>query len=136
MSTSQRPEAGRRSGRRGVQMIRLAPRRAAVRQLATVPVDRFGGRSARPLAVHPHGPAFWVVLGVAALCAELAPLRPVLAAYGREGPAIVFNLVGGSFAACGLIAWRRRPDSRAGPLMTVTGFAFFAPVLLAQVDSP
>ena len=51
------------------------------------------------------------------------------------GPAIVLNLVGGSFAACGLIAWRRRPDSRSGALMTATGFAFFVPALLFPRDS-
>ena len=27
---------------------------------------------------------------------------------------VVYRLIGGSFAACGLIAWHRRPDSRSG----------------------
>ena len=34
---------------------------------------------------------------------------------------LVYRLVGGSFAACGLIAWRRRPDSYGGVLMLATG---------------
>ena len=60
--------------------------------------------------------------------------------FGPEVPIepvqIVFRLVGGSFAACGLVAWHRRPDSYSGRLMTATGFAFFASPLLAQLDSP
>jgi signal transduction histidine kinase len=34
--------------------------------------------------------------------------------------------VGWTFIACGLIAWSRRPESRTGALLTVTGFAWFA----------
>ena len=48
---------------------------------------------------------------------------------------VVFRLVGGSFAACGLIAWRRRPDSYSGRWMTATGFGFFAGPLLALVGT-
>jgi signal transduction histidine kinase len=68
--------------------------------------------------------------------AELLALRPVV--FEREGPIVgldvVFSLVGGSFAAFGLIAWRRRPDSRSGVLMTATGFAFMVPPILSQLD--
>jgi signal transduction histidine kinase len=78
----------------------------------------------------------WVALWAAAVVAELLALRPVL--FDHEGPIvgldIVFSLVGGSFAAFGLIAWRRRPDSRSGALMTATGFAFFTSPLLSQLD--
>ncbi|MHA6783125.1 sensor histidine kinase [Pseudonocardia saturnea] len=49
---------------------------------------------------------------------------------------VVFRIVGGSFAACGLVAWRRRPDNHSGRLMTATGFAFLASPLLAQLDAP
>ena len=72
-----------------------------------------------------------------AIAAELAALLPIVTDRGAPvtGPAIVLNLVGGSFAACGLIAWRRRPDSRSGALMTATGFAFFVPALLGPRDS-
>jgi signal transduction histidine kinase len=115
------------------RMIRLAPWRGAVVDLARIPRGTVLSRFATPQGAR----RFWLaLLGITALAAELAALRPVLDADGPRGPAIVFNLVGGSFAACGLIAWRRRPDSRSGPLMTATGFAFFVPVLLAQLDSP
>jgi hypothetical protein len=44
-------------------------------------------------------------------------------------------MVGGLFAACGLVAWRRRPDNYSGRLMTATGFAFLASPLLLQFES-
>jgi signal transduction histidine kinase len=47
-----------------------------------------------------------------------------------------FRLVGAAFVACGLIAWRRRPDSYSGLLMTATGFLLFVEPLFAQFDSP
>jgi signal transduction histidine kinase len=79
-----------------------------------------------------------VALWTVAVAAELAALLPIVTDRGAPvtGPAVVLNLVGGSFAACGLIAWRRRPDSRSGMLMTATGFAFFVPALLGPRDSP
>ena len=89
-------------------------------------------------ADHRHGNAFWIALWCAAAAAEALALRPVL--FPDEGTFdwlnLVFTLVGGSFAACGLVAWRRRPDSRSGMLMTLTGFAFFAAPLLSQLDAP
>ncbi|MDN5747375.1 MAG: histidine kinase [Pseudonocardia sp.] len=83
--------------------------------------------------------AFWVVAWFALAGAVLGVLVPLLA----HGPAVtfqavtvVFRVVGGSFAACGLVAWRRRPDNHSGRLMTATGFAFLASPLLAQLDAP
>jgi signal transduction histidine kinase len=38
-------------------------------------------------------------------------------------------LVGWSFIGCGLIAWRQRPRNRLGPVMALTGFAWFATFL-------
>jgi signal transduction histidine kinase len=49
--------------------------------------------------------------------------------------AIVNRSVGGSFIACGLIAWQLRPDSRTGPLMTLTGFMYLSEALLSGLDS-
>ena len=46
------------------------------------------------------------------------------------------RLTGGVFAACGLIAWRRRPDSLTGALMVATGFGLLVEPVFAQVDSP
>src|SRR3954454_19827743 len=48
---------------------------------------------------------------------------------------VVNRSVGGSFVACGLIAWQRRPDSRVGPLMTLTGFVFLSEAVLSGLDS-
>jgi signal transduction histidine kinase len=83
------------------------------------------------------GVAAWAGLWSAAAVLELLALLPIVTDRGAPvtGPAIVLNLVGGSFAACGLIAWHRRPDSRSGALMTATGFAFFVPALLFPRDS-
>ena len=83
--------------------------------------------------------AFWIMAWSAFALAEVgvlvhfvmsgpvAPLVPVL---------VVFRIVGGLFAACGLVAWRRRPDNHSGRLMTATGFAFLASPLLLQFESP
>ena len=49
--------------------------------------------------------------------------------------AVVNRSVGGSFIACGLIAWWRRPDNGTGPLMTITGFLYLGVQLLAEADS-
>jgi signal transduction histidine kinase len=85
-----------------------------------------------------HGPGYWVVLWALVLAAEFGALFPALfpGSGSVEGIDVAFRLIGGSFAACGLIAWRRRPDSRSGLLMTVTGFAFFVSPLLSQLDWP
>jgi hypothetical protein len=43
--------------------------------------------------------------------------------------------VGWTFIACGLIGWSRRPQSRVGVLLALTGFAWFAGTFAdAQVD--
>jgi len=103
---------------------------------------RLGSSSARVVrrfAAPDRHLAFWIALWVAFIAAEVALLALLL----TEGPAepdstvvIVFRLLGGSFAACGLVAWRRRPDNHSGRLMTATGFAFLASSLLTQFDSP
>ena len=66
-----------------------------------------------------------------------------MAEFFRNGPVapypavlVVFRIVGGLFAACGLVAWRRRPDNHSGRLMTATGLAFLASPLLVQFGSP
>jgi signal transduction histidine kinase len=78
----------------------------------------------------------WGLLWVAAGVAELAVLAPVV--FQPDAPIaavdVVLRLIGGSFAACGLIAWQRRPDSRSGLWMTATGFGFLVPALLQDLD--
>jgi len=85
-----------------------------------------------------HGPGFWLLLWAVALAAEFGALVPVLFPDGAPVAAIdvAFRLIGGSFAACGLIAWRRRPDNHSGLLMTITGFAFFVSPLVSQLAWP
>jgi signal transduction histidine kinase len=84
------------------------------------------------------GTARWVaVLWPLGIAAQLAAL--ILLFDGSEeltAVAVVNRLVGGSFVFCGLIAWQRRPGSRTGPLMALTGFLFSAEALLSEVDSP
>ena len=72
-----------------------------------------------------------------AVAAEFGALVPIIFADGAtvEGADVVYRLVGGSFAAFGLVAWHRRPDSRSGPLMTATGFGLLVSLLLKQIEA-
>jgi signal transduction histidine kinase len=97
-----------------------------------------------------RGLGFWVALWALVAATEFVALIPVLFETGPVAASDaadhpehrwdawrdVSRLLGGSFAACGLIAWRRRPDSRSGPLMIATGAAFFLNPLLSQVQVP
>jgi len=51
------------------------------------------------------------------------------------GYEVIHRLSGVAFAACGLIAWRRRPDGAVGRLLTVAGFGVLLGPILEQVDS-
>ena len=98
-----------------------------------------------------RGPGFWLALWALLAAAVLVALIPVLFGSGPDVASDVDDLqpqhnwdawrdvsrlLGGSFAACGLIAWRRRPDSRSGPLMIATGAGFFLNPLLSQIQVP
>jgi hypothetical protein len=107
--------------------------------LATASLSSSSARVARRFAAPVHHLAFWILAWSAFVLVEVwvlvyfllngpvAPLWPVL---------MVFRVVGGLFAACGLVAWQRRPDNHSGRLMTATGFAFLASPLLLQFESP
>jgi signal transduction histidine kinase len=106
-------------------------------ELVTGPLSRRSAlltdRFTTPVRHH----AFWIALWVAAVAAELGALAPFLFHHTPFAPVdVVFRLVGGSFAACGLIAWHRRPDNHSGRLMTAVGFALFVTPLLDQIDAP
>ena len=78
---------------------------------------------------------FWVALWTAVVATEFVALLPMVV--GDEptaGYRVVFRLVGGAFAACGLIAWHRRPDSRSGLLMVATGFGLLVEPLFVQLE--
>ena len=118
-------------------MLRLEPWEVAHSLPGTSSLGRISASIGSGLETLVLRRGFWVGMWTAAIVAELLALRPVL--FDHEGPIVgldlVFSLVGGSFAAFGLVAWRKRPDSRSGALMTATGFAFFASPLLSQLDS-
>ena len=48
--------------------------------------------------------------------------------FGWDDPAewLPDLVTGWTLIACGLVGWARRPDSRSGPLLAATGFAWFA----------
>jgi signal transduction histidine kinase len=73
---------------------------------------------------------------VTAAAAEWAALRPVIFQEHVRPAVVLYHVVGGSFAACGLLAWHRRPESRVGPLMVVTGLLFFVHGTLGRLHSP
>jgi signal transduction histidine kinase len=118
--------------------VRLAPWEVATSELVGSPADRREAGALSRLADQEHSAGFWAALWVAAATAELGVLVPVIFAHGAPHPGydVAFRLVGGSFAACGLVAWRRRPDSHSGLLMTAAGFGLFVSPLLDQVDLP
>src|SRR4051812_47375948 len=107
-------------GELGVE--RVAPRSEEV-------LGRFSAGARRPVP--------WIaVLAGLVLAGELAALAPIVVgdAASLPGYRILFRLVGGAFAACGLIAWRRRPDSRSGLLMVATGFGLLIEPVFDQID--
>jgi signal transduction histidine kinase len=83
------------------------------------------------------GAVFWAALWTAAVAAEAGALVPILTRGDTPLVAadVVYRLVGGSFAAFGLVAWHRRPDSRTGLLMTATGFGLLVSLLLKQIHA-
>jgi len=118
----------------GEDRIRLA------RVTGLVVTDPAARESPRPLgrfSAPELTPGLWVALwgaGAAAMVVVLA--GNLLGDEDVPGFRLVFRLVGGAFVACGLIAWRRRPDSYSGLLMTATGFLLFVEPLFMQFDSP
>jgi signal transduction histidine kinase len=101
---------------------REAPRSAEV-------LDRFS-------ATARHRVPWIAVLAVAVVAAQLAAVVPLLSGDGAPVPGyrIVFRLIGGAFTVCGLIAWRRRPDSRSGLLMIATGFGLLVEPVFDPID--
>jgi len=74
-----------------------------------------------------EGPSWPLLLSAATAAAVVAALLIVLALTGQDvaGPALSAVLVCWLFlpyVAAGLIAWKRRPESRLGRLMVITGF--------------
>src|SRR5215216_6893899 len=119
-------------------MIRSMPWEVGLRALVARPVTRGRVYALSRLTAPTHGRWFWLALSVAAAAAGVAALIPVLFDRGSplSGYAVINRLSGISFMACGLVAWRQRPDSRVGCLLTVTGFGVLLSPVLVQLDSP
>ena len=91
-------------------------------------LDRFTAPALTPgLAV-----ALW---SAGAVLTGLAIAGLILGDEDVPGYGVVFSLMGSAFVACGLIAWRRRPDSYSGLLMTATGFLLFVQPLFLPFAS-
>jgi signal transduction histidine kinase len=118
-------------------MIRLARWDVAARSLAPSR-DAGGAATIGRLSAPVRGPGFWLALWAVALGAEFAALVPVIwpGEERVETVQVIYRLIGGSFAACGLIAWRRRPDSRSGLLMAAAGAGFFTSAIVGQLHAP
>ncbi len=118
-------------------MIRLARWDVAARSLVTSR-DATGAATIGRLSAPVRGPGFWLGLWAVALGAEFAALVPVIwpGEERVETVQVIYRLIGGSFAACGLIAWRRRPDSRSGLLMAAAGAGFFTSAIVGQFHAP
>src|SRR4051794_12575840 len=82
-------------------------------------------------------PGFWAGLWGAAVAVELIALGSIVFADEPvPGYRAFFRLIGGVFVACGLIGWRRRPDSYTGLLMVAMGFGLLVEPVFAQVETP
>ena len=118
-------------------MNSVTPLAAGVRELAARPVARGRADAVGRLTAPTPSRWSWLALWTATAAASVAALIPVL--FDRGPPMatsdVLHSLSGSSFAACGLIAWRRRGDSAVGPLLTATGFGVLIPEILVQVDS-
>src|SRR3954470_16764201 len=101
-------------------MIRLMPWAVEARGLVARPATRGRVHALSRLTAPTHAPWFWLLLWAAVAAAGLAALIPVLFDSGPPLPGfnVINRLAGISFAASGLVAWRRRPDSAVGRLLT------------------
>jgi len=119
-------------------MLRLLSWAGGSSELLARPVARGRLRGLGLLTARTHSAGFWLTLWAATATASFAALIPVLFDRGPPvpGPSVIHTLSGVSFAACGLVAWRRRPDSAVGRMLTLAGFWLLLAPILNQVASP
>src|SRR3954470_12441635 len=119
-------------------MIRLMPWAVGASELVARPPARARVHGLGRLTAPTRSPWFWLALWVSAAAAGFVAQIPALFDRGPPVAAneVFHNLSGVSFAACGLVAWRRRPDSAVGPMLTATGFGVLLSAILGQLDSP
>jgi signal transduction histidine kinase len=117
-------------------VIRLLGWAGGTGELLARPVARGRLRGLGLLTARTHGMWFWVALWAAVGAAGVIALVPV---FDGDPPVPGYNVIhrlsGVSFMACGLVAWRRRPDSTVGPMLTLAGFGVLLSELLTQIDS-
>src|SRR3954452_11582390 len=103
--------------------VRLAPWGVVESNLVAPPVSRRSADVLTRFGARAHGMQFWAALWVTAAAAEFGALVPVIFGSAEPIPGweVVYRMIGGSFAAAGLIAWRRRPDRRGGLMMNTRG---------------
>jgi signal transduction histidine kinase len=119
-------------------MIRMFPWTVGASELVVArPAARARIHAVGRLPARTHSRWFWLALWTSAAAAGFIAQIPALFGRGPPVPAneVLHNLSGLSFAACGLIAWRRRPDSAVGPMLTIAGFGVLLSAILGQVDS-
>src|SRR3954451_6943364 len=118
-------------------MIPLASWAVGASELVPRPPARARVRGLVRLTAPTRSPWFWVALWASTATAGFVAQIPALFDRGPPVAAneVFHNLSGVSFAACGLVAWRRRPDSAVGPMLTATGFGVLLSAILGHVDS-
>jgi signal transduction histidine kinase len=84
-----------------------------------------------------HSRWFWLAMWLLTAAASFVALIPAIFDRGPPvaGYDVIHTVSGVSFAACGLVTWRRRPDSAVGALLTATGFAVLVGPILEQIDA-
>src|SRR3954471_6750030 len=119
-------------------MIRMTSWPVGARELLARPVPRTGVARLGRLAAPVHGAWFWPALWVLTAVASFVALIPVLFPDGPPVPGheVMHRISGVSFAVCGLITWRRRPDSDVGRLLTIAGFGVLLSPVLSQIHTP
>jgi signal transduction histidine kinase len=119
-------------------MLRLMPSAVAAGALLARPAAHARVHGLGRMTAATHRRWFWLTLWISAAAAGFVAQIPALFGRGPPVPAeeVLHNLSGVSFAACGLVAWRRRPDSAVGPMLTVAGFGVLLSAILGQLHSP
>jgi signal transduction histidine kinase len=115
---------------------RWAPKAVGAAGIAPTAGAHHGTWMASRFAAADRAAGFWAAMWTLVIAAEFGALVPIVFTNAPvEAADVVYRLVGGSFAAFGLVAWHRRPDSRSGPLMTATGFGLLVSLLIKQLHS-
>src|SRR3954454_24360822 len=117
-------------------MIRLMPWGVGASELVGRPPARARVPGLGRLTAPTRSPWFWLALWISTAAAGFIAQIPALTDRGPRVPLseVLHNLSGVSFAACGLIAWHRRPDSAVGPMLTAAGFGVLLSAILGQAD--